>query len=86
MTVSGPEARAFERELQRELPEGHRLFGLPVRCVARRRDRDDVLFELGDGTTTWAIVHLTWKSESDPDWPYVEVFESRRAALEAECL
>jgi hypothetical protein len=52
------------------------LFGLSVVALARRYDRDDVLFELADGRV--AEVHLTWtgKPERDPCWPETTIFGS----------
>jgi hypothetical protein len=66
----------LERELQRELSAGHPLAGLAPSAVARRDDRDDVLFDLHDGR--YAVVHLTWSKASPPDprWPTAIVFAS----------
>ena len=61
-------------ELRRELPSGHVLAGLPVVARARRQDRDDVLFELLDGSGRFAQVHLTYQAESDPRWPTTTIF------------
>jgi hypothetical protein len=69
--VSVHEAQILERELARELPEGHALKQIEVRVVARRLDRDDVACELGDGRL--CVVHLTWNVETDPRWPRSEV-------------
>jgi hypothetical protein len=43
--VDAKEASAFQSELQREVSAAHPLFKTAVRCVARRVDRDDFLFE-----------------------------------------
>lgn len=51
---------AFEAELHRELSPGHCLYGLPLRAIARRPDRDDALFSVEDGSGRVARVHLTW--------------------------
>ncbi len=40
----------------------------------RRRDRDDVLFEILDGSQRLALVHLTQQAESDPRWPLTILF------------
>ena len=64
------EASALERELARELPQGHVLKGLRLRANSRLHDRDDVAYVLDDGRI--CVVHLTWNVESDPDWPYCE--------------
>lgn len=56
------------RELAREMPPGHVLHGRRLRAVARRVDDDDVAFEVeGAGL---CVVHLTWRVETDPGWPW----------------
>jgi hypothetical protein len=54
----------------------HALHEKIVRAVAKRRDCDDVLFEI-DGTAC-AVVHLTWsrQPEASAEWPSVEWFSS----------
>ena len=68
--VSGDAAANLERELARELPDGHVLLAVPVRAIARRDDADDVVVETADGRR--CIVHLTWNVETDPRWPRCE--------------
>lgn len=68
-------------ELGRELPSGHVLADLPVTVRARRQDRDDVLFEIPDGSGRFAQVHLTYRSESDPRWPTTTVFPNEAEGL-----
>ena len=63
-------------ELRREVPAGHRLFNLPVKAIARRSDCDDVLFQIEDGSGRVAVVHLTWRVESDTTWPFTGIYES----------
>lgn len=75
------QAVAMERELQREIADGHALHGLPMRALARRHDRDDVLFMIDDGSGRVAVVHLTWTSAPPdrPPWPSCAVFTSLEA-------
>jgi hypothetical protein len=63
-------------ELRRELPPGHVLTGLGVAACARRQDRDDVLFEILDGTARLARVQLTYQAESDSRWPLTTLFST----------
>jgi hypothetical protein len=67
---------SLEEQLQRELPPGHSLFGIPVRAIAQRVDCDDVLFQLVDGSDRVAVVHLTFSISSDPTWPATTFFPS----------
>lgn len=78
----GEEARGLERELARELPPGHRLAGRAVRALARGPDDDDVLYGLPDDAL--AVVHLTWRRETDPEWPWTAVYDSPAAFVAAE--
>ena len=39
-------ATKFEDEYATEIGKGHPLYGVPVRAIGRRIDRDDVLFQL----------------------------------------
>jgi len=62
-------------ELHRELSPDHVLFGRRLRAIARRGSRDDVVFESMEGTQTVFVVHLTWKPEANPSWPFTTRFE-----------
>jgi hypothetical protein len=64
----------MQSELHAELCASHPLFRLSVVALARRLDRDDVLFGFADGRI--AEVHLTWsrKQELDPRWPMTTIF------------
>ncbi len=74
--------RRLVDELLRELPPGHVLAGLSVAVRARRQDRDDVLFNVLDGSGRLARVHLTYRAESDPRWPLTTLF-SKEAEFSA---
>jgi hypothetical protein len=67
---------SFEAQLRREVGPGHLLDGIDVHAIARRYDRDDVLFALDRGG--WAIVHLAWGETShDPRWPTTSLFATK---------
>jgi hypothetical protein len=64
-------------ELTRELGDDHPLRGVRPRAIARRHDRDDVLFALGGGPAPYAVVHLTGSGKAEgPAWPSFEAYES----------
>lgn len=69
-------ASRFEDEYATEIGKGHPLYGVPVRAVGRRIDRNDVLFELLRHLCDYAVVRLTWSREeaSDPRYPSFELF------------
>lgn len=66
--------KAFRKQLEVEVARGHVLYGLPVQLIARGNG-DDALFEILDGSSRVAEVHLTWKNgkESLP-WPHTTVY------------
>ena len=68
------EAAGIHAELQRELPEGHLLFGVPVETFAVSTGNDDVLFQHVKQPERFTIVHLTWigKTEINAQHPTVE--------------
>src|SRR5262249_535953 len=67
---------AMEAELALNLP--HPLHSLKAHAIARRQDRDDVLFEINDHGFKLAVVHLTWRqvTETNPKWPATALFAS----------
>ncbi|WP_291843246.1 hypothetical protein [Maricaulis sp.] len=70
--VQEVQAAGFEDELRRECVPGHVLYGLEVRAVATADWSDDALFEQEDGR--WALVHLAWRTETDPKWPGTAIY------------
>ena len=68
-------AEHISARLEKELPSKHVLQGLKFRPVALRIDRDDVLVEI-EGAMPLAVVHITWKKETDPRWPDTKLFQS----------
>ena len=81
--VDGADRQSLQNELQRELGEGHPLFGKRIQVIGRRRDQDDVLC-LIEGSKSVAVVHLTWRSapEADPSWPSVRFHDDIDAWIE----
>jgi len=71
-----PNAERLNTELSAELSRSHLLYGLKANAVASRIDRDDVLFEIHGGSSPLAVVHLSWRKESDPRWPTTTLFTS----------
>jgi hypothetical protein len=70
----GDSASAFVVELGREISQGHVLSGKSVEAIARRLDRDDVLFRVG---SNFAVVHLAYSGrESDAAYPATELYKS----------
>ncbi len=70
----GEFADSLVAELHRELCPAHCLYRRKVVALGRRRGRDDVLFRLIDHQQAFAIVHLTWRQESDPDFPWTTLY------------
>ena len=74
--LASTEAANLESELKREISPKHRLQGVSVRAIARRQDRDDVLYALSAGAGEVAEVHLTWNQESGAEWPRTTIYPS----------
>lgn len=65
--------RALEAELKCEVTLGHPLHGVSVSALARRDDCDDVLFAI-IGSPSVAVVHLSYRKETNPSWPYSQFY------------
>lgn len=63
-------------QLYKEINKKHILYGKTVKTIARRKDNDDVLFEVENSEFMYAIVHLTWaqKTLDDPKYPRTETY------------
>ena len=63
-------------ELHREMARGHELENLDLKIVANRRDCDEFLYAINDGSARLAAVHLTWskKREKIPNLPRTRIF------------
>jgi hypothetical protein len=82
----GQDAEALAVELRRELSQKHVLYGAKLKAVATRKDRDDVLFEVGNKDEPLVVVHLTWRQEIDPRWPTTKFFKNWKHWLQEEML
>lgn len=60
----------------RTFPRGHRLFRKRLKELGRRIDCDDVLYSIKNETPKVAVVHLTYRVETDPKWPTTQIYES----------
>ncbi len=67
-------AQSLEAELQRELPQGHLLFGAPVEAFGHSPGSDDVLFRHRGKPDRSTFAHLTWvgHTEMNAQHPTVE--------------
>jgi hypothetical protein len=64
-------------ELQREVCEGHGLFGASVEAVGFNKcDPNEFLFVTDQPKMPFAFVHLTWTAETNPTWPWMMGFAS----------
>ena len=71
-----PVTSDYSGELVREVTIGHPLYKVPTMSLARHVSLDDFLFKVEDGTERYAVVHLTWRIETDPRWPVVTFYDS----------
>ncbi len=68
----------MENELNKELAFNffHPLKGIRAISVARSAATDDVLFEIFGHKHKFAMVHLTWTREWNPNWPETSFYDS----------
>lgn len=81
-------ATRLEQELDKEVTSGHALYALKVTAIAQRTDTDDVLFEVASPDFRYAVVHLSWADEPEPDpqWPITEVFTTFESWVEGRMM
>src|SRR5690242_16492690 len=84
--VSGPTAVSLQTELARELSPGHALFGVKATVLGKRTDNDEVLLSLVNGPSLFAVVHLTWKGQPEPDtqFPAISLFKSAQEGMASD--
>lgn len=70
------EGAPLVRELRREMCEAHCLFDRNLDAIAKRADSDDVLFSIDGGLGGYALVHLTYRIETQAIWPHTALFGS----------
>ena len=68
-------------ELARETATGHALHGSTCVKVARRIDRDDVLFKVIGAGAPFHVVHSTWDKETSSEWPEARPYRDFEAFL-----
>ncbi len=63
--------RSAEDELKSEMTSDHILHGVVCRAVAyNAEDTNEFLFATNSSSFPLAFVHLTFRKESDSEWPY----------------
>lgn len=64
-------SKHFRKQLDKEINEGHHLYGKVLHSTARCSSNDDVLFVTinNDGNDLYIIVHLTYSDYSSPNYP-----------------
>ncbi len=75
------------KELQRELCLGHPLYGCKCQAVAYSEEPnqyDDVIFLTNHPEYPIAFVHLTWKKETSPDFPFTFGYKTWDSFLAAQ--
>jgi hypothetical protein len=80
VVLGTPDGEGLRAELDRELPFGHILYGARVHSVAVRQHLKETIWWVPDDAT-WALVHLTWKVETDPRWPMAVRLNSWREVV-----
>ena len=74
--VSPEDGPGIVEELRREISVGHVLAECEVMAIGESDNYDDYLFGTNCPSKPLALVHLTWKVESNPEWPFTAVYAS----------
>lgn len=83
--ISPDYAKKAEAELRSEVSAGHVLYKKQAKAIGYRQDCDDVLFEINEDGSRFAVVHLTYQRESDPNWPATVIYDSIGAWID-QCM
>lgn len=64
-------------QLFREISKNHILFAKSLKTIARRQDKDDVLFQIENDQFKYVVEHLTWSKTQQPDkrWPTAKLYK-----------
>ena len=65
----------YEEELRKEVSFFHPLKRKNVKAIGVREDCDDVLFEVLNGISRFAVVHLTYSRERSRKFPATQFFK-----------
>jgi hypothetical protein len=75
---------SVESELRSEVSQGHLLYRVDCKAVAcNADDPNEFLFITARPNMPLAFVHLTWKAEREPNWPYTVGYPSWEAFQKA---
>lgn len=70
----------FNEQAKREIGQGHMLYGHPMYAVAKCDSNDDVIYALGENK--YVIIHLTYSSNINSDFPHYMLFETAQEVLQ----
>lgn len=77
----------ISEELKKEVREDGILYRKEAVAIVRRKDCDDVLFDIQGMKEKLAVIHLTWSGKKDPNsgWPFTTLF-SDLESWKTECM
>ena len=74
LPIGGNESLCALDQLRREMPTDHVLAARRLFPVAHHREREELLVRtIGTDAELW-LVHLTWRSGPNPEWPQARAF------------
>jgi hypothetical protein len=82
-TEGEPPPTTISAEVQREACPGHPLYGVGCQAVAKSRNFNEFLLLTTHPEMPLAFVHLTWRKEEQPTFPWVRGYESWEAFRQA---
>jgi len=77
--LNSESSSSFTNELYREICRGHKLYKINSVALLKRNNRDDYIFYTENNE--YALIHLTWQKESNPNWPYCSTYKTIQECL-----
>lgn len=68
----------FLEELHKEISKNHIIYGADLDAIARRKSKEEVLYQYKTNPHKYVQVHLTWKMDKEIDsrWSRTREFNS----------
>ncbi len=69
--------KTYIQEAEKEIKEGHFLYGKKLYSVFKRKENNDVIFVTGsNGKDLYIILHLTYEENQDVSYPKYELLDN----------
>ena len=67
----------YEQQAEKEIKQGHPLYGQKMWAAAKSESNDDVLYVVENAEKeSYVMIHLTYSNNEDVKWPRYVLFEN----------